>query len=63
MGNEVASLQKSVEIDEKTTQVTDNWSMYSGECRNAGEGTTKLSLFKGEISEDVATSKLAIGNL
>lgn len=50
MGNDV-SLQKSMTIDDKATEVTAYWSMYGGE----GNGTkTKISLFKGESTSEEA---------
>lgn len=49
MGNDV-SLQKSVIIDEKATEVTAYWSMYGAEWRNGAIGN--LSLFKSESSAE-----------
>lgn len=46
MGND-ASLQRSVVVDEKATEVTAYWSMYGGEWNNG-----PLSLFKGETSSE-----------
>lgn len=52
MGNDV-SLQKSVIIDEKATEVTAYWSMYGAEWSNGGI-TNSLSLFKGDSSSEDA---------
>lgn len=51
MGNDV-SLQKSVYIDEKATEVTPYWSMYHGEWRRTENITNHLSVFKSESSSE-----------
>lgn len=47
MGNDHSQL-KGVEIDSQSVEVTDFWTLYSGELPNGDEKSTVISLFQGE---------------
>lgn len=51
MGNDQSQL-KGLEIDKKTIEITDFWSLYSGEILNENENTNcmnlMISIFQGE---------------
>lgn len=48
MGNDQSKHLKGLEIDKKAAEVTDFWSIYSGEVKNENSLTTSITIFQGE---------------